>query len=279
MEITAAIDLFADRSKRMEKHLEHLSFKPIQKVIGGSGISVGAGTPLIIVLDDAPSVGRIWNLLTLGIFGNDPHTPSVTPGVNNVTVPAATTASVQLNGYQALLGFDLTLSAGGTAAGTVTVSNIAKSPLSGNTTLTYDIPIGATSLSIRYPQPLYTATANGPKVTVNAITGAGAGDLNVYSGANPFALTTGAGVSFGSGNVDVCIGSSPQADLQQPSLSDVILMNQSIPTTYKFARRSEWIHFGDRLYIVAYGVPNLSQVAVIARVHDYPVEAEEALAV
>lgn len=95
---------------------------------------------------------------------------------NQVVVPAATAANVSLpNVNFSLEGFDLTLAAGGTAAGTVTVTNA----LGG--TIVYDVPIGATSFSIRYPQPLRNANAGVPiNVAVSAIAGGGAGHLNIY---------------------------------------------------------------------------------------------------
>jgi hypothetical protein len=99
---------------------------------------------------------------------------------NHNTIPAATAASASLSNVNfSLEGFDVTLASGGTGAGTVTVSNA----LGG--TMVYDMPVGATSLSVRYPQPLRNANAGVPiQVTVSAIVGGGAGHLNLYGSAD-----------------------------------------------------------------------------------------------
>jgi hypothetical protein len=61
---------------QMNGHLKRLTHKPIYKPVGGSVlVSAGATAPVLLRLEQSPSRGRVWNILKIGVFGADPHTP------------------------------------------------------------------------------------------------------------------------------------------------------------------------------------------------------------
>lgn len=112
-----------------------------------------------------------WSLReSSGGLGADINAPDAATGA----IVAATAGSVQIPAGGSLTGFDISLSTAGTAAMTVTVSNVPNGPY------TYTIAVGATSLSIRYPVPL-PATGAQPVVAWSA-TAAAVGNVTAYGG-------------------------------------------------------------------------------------------------
>lgn len=112
-------------------------------------------------------------------------TTSPTQGTvgNNAAIAAATAGGVALPSVNdSLSGFDIQLSTVGTAAMTVTVSNVTGGPY------TYTIPTGQQSLSVRYPVPLNGFS--GPPQIAWSSTASAVGNASIYGIANVAATAT-----------------------------------------------------------------------------------------
>lgn len=104
--------------------------------------------------------------------GTIPASPGIQDGANGAIV-AATAGNVALpNATDSLEGFSISLSTVGTAAMTVTVSNVVGGPY------VYTILTGGSSLSVNYPIPL-RSTGAAPTVSWSA-TAAAVGNVAVF---------------------------------------------------------------------------------------------------
>jgi hypothetical protein len=75
MSVEVGIDAFVDLTDKVDKMHKHVlkgNPKPIHKTVGGS-VTLTAATGILEILEK-PSVGKIWNVLKVGIFGADAHT-------------------------------------------------------------------------------------------------------------------------------------------------------------------------------------------------------------
>jgi hypothetical protein len=269
MELEVVLGGFLDTGKEISKKLDRLAkIKPIYKPIGGSAVSVGQATPLLVQLEAAPSAGRIWNILRVGAFANDAHTPINPNGAVSTTITAGA-GSRTLGATVALLGLDVTLSTVGTAPGTVTITHVAN--VNSSVTLTYDINTGQQSLSLRFPQPLGNAVSQGG-IVITFSQASAVGDMTVY---------TGTSTNAANGLIDVYAGTVP--DLSPisgtPSQQDVIESGLIIPSVSRFSRQVEWCGPMQQVYGIAYGIPNGQQVVLVARVAEYNLDAISALTV
>jgi len=74
MEFDAAIKLWGESTDRVCERVDALGDrlsrdqKPFFKIVGGSGTVDAGGDNLLIMCDDSPNVGRIWNILGFGAF-------------------------------------------------------------------------------------------------------------------------------------------------------------------------------------------------------------------
>jgi hypothetical protein len=269
MELEVALGAFLDTGKQISSKLDRLAkIKPIYKPIGGSAVSVGQATPLLVQLESAPAAGRIWNILRVGAFANDAHTPVNPNGA--VTIPITAGAATRtLGATVGLLGFDVTLSTVGTAPGTVTITHVAN--VNSSVTLTYDINTGQQSMSIRFPQALSNAVSQGGMVVTFSQASA-VGDLTLYTGSGSNAQT---------GLIDVYAGTVPDLspNTGTPSQQDVIEAGLLLPAVTRFSRHVEWCGPMQQVYGIAYGIPNGQQVVLVARVAEYNLDAITALTV
>jgi hypothetical protein len=146
VEIDAVIGAFAETT---DKHLEGIHHGvnklaspdvAIHRIVFGSGVSSAvAGTPLLVETTQAVPSGRIWNLNSIGIFGNDGHTevpfnaiPLGASGVstynNNpfpvaLTIAGGTVSAIAINGTTTgLTSGVFFVPAGGTVNVTYTVA-------------------------------------------------------------------------------------------------------------------------------------------------------------
>lgn len=141
-----------------------------QMVLFGASLSSFSGAPATVNFYDGMDVkgGLVAQLVI------PPSTSSQTSADASAAFAAGVAGSAALLAGQLITGFTVTLASGGTAAGTVTVSGLL-----GGVNLVYDLPAGATSLSVQFPQPLNAAAAAAITVAVSAITGGGAGHVNI----------------------------------------------------------------------------------------------------
>lgn len=138
----------------------------------------------------APQVWQISNLAVAQVLqrrlrrnradlwiGTSPITPAGYSGSANSNgsgaIVAATAGSVVLPLFAGLDGFDISLSTVGTAAMTITVSNVVGGPF------TYTIPTGGQTLSVRYGKPLANQGGTGITVAWSA-TAAAVGNVSVF---------------------------------------------------------------------------------------------------
>ncbi len=87
---------------------------------------------------------------------------------------AAGAGAAALPSTASLTRFDVTFTAATTAAGTITVSKVS------NGNYTYDVPVGATGLSVSYPGTGLAPSGGGPTVTVAGVGAAITGDISVF---------------------------------------------------------------------------------------------------
>lgn len=77
MDIEVAAKLFVEGGHQMQQAATNfnkaVSSKPIHKMVGSSIASSGPG-PDFLVIQDSPVTGRVWNVLSLQVFGDDDHT-------------------------------------------------------------------------------------------------------------------------------------------------------------------------------------------------------------
>lgn len=132
-----------DTNKKLDgihKSVNHAAQRglAIRKVIMGANTSAGPTTPLIIETTAQAPAGRIWNILSVGIFGSDGHTP-----VPFNTIPLAATGVASYNNNPS--GVQLTIAGGTVTAiainGTTTglTSGTFAVPANGTVTVTYSV--------------------------------------------------------------------------------------------------------------------------------------------
>jgi hypothetical protein len=146
MEFDAYVGLFGETAKLTHEKLDNINHGisklnrslPIRKPIYGSAISTGASTPLLVESLQMAPIGRVWNILSLGIFGSDGHTPVP---FNPIVLAASGTAAYNNNPT----GVQLTIAGGTVSAiainGTTTglTSGTFSVPASGTVTVTYTV--------------------------------------------------------------------------------------------------------------------------------------------
>jgi hypothetical protein len=266
VEIDVALGMWAESNDKLSKSTRSiekmLRLKPVHKPVGGSAIGTGA-TPLVIPLELVPPAGRIWNILRLGIFGSDAHSPLAFPDAVRSTAAGGAGNSQALPTGQSLAGFTVSLAAPGTASSTVTVTNtVTPAGLSG--TLTYELPVGTTVVAQNFNPPL-TNIPGGPGITVTlaATTGAGQSAIDLY------------------GTVDMLADFYVTSALEsaQPPLPDCVESSLAIPTIVRYSRGVEWCRYGEQIVAYVYNIPLGQQVVAIARVAEYPLEAVETLVI
>lgn len=76
MEAEVIIGAFADLGSKLDRlHKAVGRAKPVYKPVGGSlVVPVAPSLPQLLIFQGSPALGRIWNILKIGIFGPDPHT-------------------------------------------------------------------------------------------------------------------------------------------------------------------------------------------------------------
>lgn len=73
-EIGAAVELGLGQLDTINRNLKALrDVRPVYKMVGSSIVQQGAG-PDFVQVRSSPAVGRVWNVLSLGVFGADDHT-------------------------------------------------------------------------------------------------------------------------------------------------------------------------------------------------------------
>lgn len=112
------------------------------------------------------ATGPLWAVLVAG-SGTGSGTPDAATGA----VGTNTGGNASLPAGSNITGFTVTFTAATTAAGTVTVSNVAGGPL------TYNIPVGTTVFTINYPGAGLPASGGAPTVAVSATVGVGPGNI------------------------------------------------------------------------------------------------------
>lgn len=119
-----------------------------------------------------PNTGYFWAIQRITVAGLIAASAGAADG-NVGTITAATAGNVSLpNATDLLTGFDIHLSTVGSAAMTVTLSNVTGGPY------IYTILTGGSSLTITYPQPI-PASGGAPKLAWSA-TAAAVGNASIY---------------------------------------------------------------------------------------------------
>ncbi len=141
MELDVAFELFAKNTHtelgKLHSAIKGVNAKPIQRVVGGSAVTVAGGS-LLVESQHAVPVGRAWNYLAIGIFGSDGHTP-----VPFNAIPLCASGVATYNNNPS--GVQLTISGGTVTAiainGTVTglTSGVFSVPANGTVTVTYTV--------------------------------------------------------------------------------------------------------------------------------------------
>lgn len=133
----------------------------------------------------------------------------------------------------------------------------------------------------QFPVQVVISAGTITAVVVNGVTvGSGAGTYTVpangsisitYTVAPTWVWTA---LSTSGALADVYAASSP---LVVPDMSAQIFSGLAIPSTTYPPDESEWLHYGEQLIVVAFGLPANSQVVFVARIADWPMEAVESL--
>jgi hypothetical protein len=91
---------FLDLGQKLDKIHGKLDIRPIYKPVGNSGVINGPSSTLIEI-PITPGRGRIWNVLSVGVYGPDAHTNVG----SNVTAPAVPASGVPVfnNNNQAVI--------------------------------------------------------------------------------------------------------------------------------------------------------------------------------
>lgn len=273
MEAELGLKFWAESEDRIVKAIEStkpVTCKPVFKPVFGSNISTAAGSPLIIDTFDQPSPGRMWFIHRLGVFGNDGHTQLWQDQAANTNITAGA-GSRTLNGGQALAGIFITLTTAITAAGTVTITGV-QNFANGNTSLTFNLPTGATTFSQTFNPPLI-ANPIGNSITVTFSGTSGVGNMEIQGVVPP--------ANAPQGDVEIYVGSPPDIITGElnPPLSDLILTVTQVPDVEKYGHRSQAVHMNEHIYAVAYGIQPGQQIVLSAFVAEYPIQAEEALVI
>lgn len=224
----------------------------IEPAQSGQGIAAG-----VIRLEmGGPASGRVWDIRQLVLAGQDDSSTFAGWTVSTVGVAAAA-GTATLPPGQAIWGFDIEVGPAASAlTGVVTVTGTAFG------TLSYQLSETTTGsgLSIRFPEPIPPLTpATSIVVNVPAIATGAAYTIDAY------------------GEVQVAWY---KAVSDQPGLPQLLVPRSGVPgrvpgSVVPASSKSLFLHFGDQLVALVYGLPVGLTATAIARVAEWPASSME----
>lgn len=238
---------------RMMRHMGRRDPRPIYNDVPASGIGV-AGVATVVRFG-GPASGRVWDIRQLVMAGSDDRTS----GGNGSTVGvAAAGGTLTVPAGAALAGFTINIGpAAAAVTGVVTVTGSASG------TLSYQLSDGTNggSLTVNYTPPLQPAApGTSIVITVPAIATGGAYTIDaqwVYPVAWYKSMSDNAGL----------------AQLLVPGTF-------TVPgTVVPASAESVFIHFGEQVTALVYGLPAGQQVTGVVRVADWPDSIPEGMVV
>lgn len=130
---------FLDLGQKLDKISSKMDMRPVYKPVGNSGIINGPSATLIEI-PITPARGRIWNVLSVGVYGPDAHT-SVGSNVTAPAVPASTVPAFNNNNQAVIVtvtgGTVTAIAVNGVTTGAT--SGAITVPAFGWITLTYSV--------------------------------------------------------------------------------------------------------------------------------------------
>lgn len=281
MEFEAYASLSLEKSEDIKNSVDKLGrTKPIHKPVAGTNSTGGTAPPILIVeCTGRPAVGRVWNLLSVSIFGTDAHTPPAFNTFQHNGQAAAPAANTNITGNATptpgtyLVNWSVSIS--GTPASPADVNNFAL--IYSPSTIATSVNPAAVGAWTQSPVPLLS---NGTSTLhVNNVGAATAGTQ--YGAA--FSLTQVSPASPGQLPqvfADIYAGTlaSDLPATQQP-FTDVVASAAVIPSVNYVPDKAIWMHQDEAIYALIYNPPINSQFVITARVGEYPVEAVEALGI
>lgn len=282
--IAAALGFFVNLGTKLDKTSDKLlarSAKPVHKPVGGSAVADGVN-PTIIRVNSKPQAGRIWNILSAGIYGNDPHTPVGAPATTatggfaqgaSVAAPGANTQIVAITLPPGTYQVSVTALASGTlAAADNNNINLRNSSL--GTNITGILLMDATTANAPTINPPVQITLTTTQtIQVRSIAAATAG--SIYS-----AVITAIPVADFNSDLspvfaDLYAGQVP--DPMTAALTDVIDSGMTVPSSNDYSAGVYWASMLDELFAVVYNAAANQQLVLVVNVAEYPVEAVEAM--
>lgn len=279
MELDAAVSLVLGKQDETNKQLRKLGLPlPIHKPVMGS-VQFGSPAPSIAILEVTarPQAGRVWNVLSVSLFGSDAHTPLENITFTNDGSATAPAANANISGA-------ITPSPGSYIANWI-VSLIGGAPAAPADANNFKLILNGVAKISNSQNPAAIGTytqlavpfvADG--VNTSHVNTVGAGTAGVVYSAQITAIP-----QFGPGTLpqtfaDIYAGALSSNDPATAQVfTDVIFSAAAIPSVNFVPRQAVWMHELETIYAVIYSPPANSQVIITARVAEYPVEAVEAL--
>lgn len=277
MEFEAFAEVTLGKQDELKSSVDKLGrVKPIHKPVAGANTTGGTAPPLLIVECQArPNAGRVWNLLSVSVFGSDAHTPPAFNTFQHNGQQAAPAANTNITGNATpspgsyLVNWSVAIS--GTPASPADVNNFAL--IYSPSTIGTSVNPAAVGSWNQIPVPLLS---NGTSTLhINNVGAATAG--TVYSAAFSLSPQVTPG-SLPQTFADVYAGAlSSDAPATQQLFTDLVVSAAAIPSVNYVPDKAIWLHSMESIYAIIYNPPINSQFVVTARVGEYPTEAVESL--
>lgn len=227
--------------------------RPIRLTMAGAAYGV---SPQVIDLGRPPR-GRIWGVIACTLVGADSFTAMTGSGIVNTTgsvgIAAGANATLFLsNNGDTLSGFDIVFAPPAAAfIATITVGNLLGTS---NIVYTYTVPVGGSTFSERYPNPL-SAVGPGAQISINvaAVAGGSAGSI----------------IAFGQHVTGTPLCSLFVGDISNYGLLQCRVPALNVPSFNTFTSDGLWVHDSESLFIVTNGVLAGAQVAAIAQIEEW----------
>lgn len=281
MEIAAAIELGIGKIDEMNRGIKALRHvKPINKPVAGSAIVQAGVSPTIIRATNRVGSGRVWNILSAGIYGADPHSPvgppqaTPTGGFSNGASAAAPAANTQIAPLNLPPGvwdiYVTTLPSGTLAAGDN--SNLKLVNVTAGATIVPVIPMDATTAnSGTNSGPFQVQLSAQSTIAAEPIANATAGSVYTVS-----LTAVPVGGQFTTNVIaDLYAGQVP--DPMTPAFTDLFDSAVPVPISKDYSKGVYWANMGDEVFALVFNANVGQQLVFVCNVDEYPIDSVQAM--
>lgn len=272
---------FADLGKKVDSvHRQMKDNRPLYRPVGGSAIGVSGVNPTLLMLEQKPAIGRAWNILSVKINGSDGHTPLGLQSGGSVFGSAAAPAANAVVASLLVGGGNWNLNWSVGVFGTTAAGDANNMDIRLNNTDIMHAMYNSAAGTVQTQTPFIQNVNQVGTFTINALAAASAG--TTYEGqisATP-ASVAGAlpqiyadvyagdpGESFAGGNTFI------------PTVNDELIPAALIPSVTIYSKGTVWVHPGEGVFALVYGLSAGQIVTMAVRVAEYRLESVEAMTI